>query len=58
MQLDECSKKIGALREQKSVIFGHVGDRVAEGPLKERKKLMEDADFERNKPEFSTRKKG
>ena len=41
MQLDECSKKIDALREQKTWILGQVGDRVA------------DSGFERNKPEVS-----
>ena len=45
MQLDESSKKIGALHKRKSVIFSQVGDR---------EKLMADAaDLERNKLEVS-----
>jgi chromosome segregation ATPase len=31
MHLDECSKKLDALQEQKTGILGQVGDRVAEG---------------------------
>ena len=54
MQLYECSKKIDALREQNSGILGRVGDRVAEGPLEEGKKLMAEATvLERNKPQVS-----
>ena len=41
MQLDECSKKIDALREQNPGILGQVGDRAVE------------SDLERNMPEFS-----
>ena len=35
VQLEECSKKIDALRKQKSEILGLVGDNVAESLLKE-----------------------
>ena len=42
-------KKIAALREQKSGIWGQVGDRVAESSLKEERKLLAAiADLQRN----------
>ena len=51
MHLDECSKKTNALGVQESGILGQVRDRVAESPLKERKKVMaEIANLERSKP--------
>ena len=54
MQLDESSKKMNALRVQKSGILGQVRYCVAVSPLIERMKLMEEiADLERNKPKVS-----
>ena len=54
MQLDEISKKIHTLRDQKSRILDQIGDRVAELPHKEGMKLLAEIDdLERDKPKVS-----